>query len=175
MSGDVAEVWTAIDGTALRSEHERWIEFITANHDGANHRTNEVAAFTPLVKPLAESRLALVTTAGAHLDSQEPFHVATTAGDAGFRIIPDDVDPARLRFTHTHYDTSSAEKDPNVVLPLDVLHEAVAAGRLGGSSDVHVGMMGFNPDPSALADSTAPAVAALLKEHGVDAVVLVPG
>lgn len=175
MSDAARREWAPIDREALLPAYERWVEFIAANHDGAHHRTNDTPDFTPLRKPLDESRLALVTTAGAHLDTQEPFHVATTAGDAGYRLIPDDVDPARLRFTHTHYDTSSAEKDPNVVLPLDVVHEAVETGRLASASDVHIGMMGFNPDPRALVESTAPEVAGILQDHAVDVVLLVPG
>jgi len=80
-----------------------------------------------------------------------------------------------LRFAHTHYDTASAEDDPNVVLPIDRVHELVAAGRIGASAPFHIGMMGFNPDPSRVADEAGPLVARLLMEAGVDAVVLVPG
>jgi hypothetical protein len=36
-------------------------------------------------------------------------------------------------------------------------------------------MMGFNPDPTAVAEQTAPAVADVLTAEGVDVVVLVPG
>ena len=87
----------------------------------------------------------------------------------------DDVELGRLRFTHTHYDTSSAEQDPNVVIPLDRLHELVERGRVGSASPVHVGMMGFNPDPTGVADELAPAVAGVLLEAQVDVAILVPG
>jgi hypothetical protein len=36
-------------------------------------------------------------------------------------------------------------------------------------------MMGFNPDPTAVVDNTAPAVAEILLDEEVDVVVLVPG
>jgi D-proline reductase (dithiol) PrdB len=155
--------------------YRKWVEYIAHNHHAANPLTVETQQFTPLAKPLAESRVALVSSAGVHLDDQEPFHIATVAGDPSFRVLADDLDPGRLRFTHTHYDTKSAEADPNVVFPIDRLHEAVADGRIGSASPVHVGMMGFNPDPTPIAEVSAPAVAELLAGEGVDVVVLVPG
>ena len=155
--------------------YRKWVEYIAHNHHAANPLTVETQQFTPLAKPLAESRVALVSSAGVHLDDQEPFHIATVAGDPSFRVLADDLDPGRLRFTHTHYDTKSAEADPNVVFPIDRLHEAVANGRIGSASPVHVGMMGFNPDPTPIAEVSAPAVAEMLVDEGVDVVVLVPG
>jgi len=154
---------------------DAWIALISKHHHAANHRGVVEQQFTPLSKPLAESRVALVSSAGVHMDDQPAFHVETVAGDPTHRLIPDDVDLTRLRFTHTHYDTSSAEKDPNVVFPLDRLHEAVAEGRIASASPVHVGMMGFNPDPTAVADVTGPAVTQVLTDNEVDVVVMVPG
>lgn len=166
---------TRLDPQEFADRFDTWLDFITRNHHAANHRGVDEAAFTPLRKPLPEARVALVSSAGVHLDDQQPFHVETVAGDSSHRIIPDDVDLARLRFTHTHYDTASAEKDPNVVFPLDRLHEAVAERRIGSASSVHVGLMGFNPDPSRIADETAPAIVDLLSAENVDVVVMVPG
>ncbi len=164
-----------LDTTGLGEKYEEWIRFIARAHHGENPRRNEVAPFTPLAGPLSDCRVALLTTAGAHLDDQPPFHVEEVAGDHTYRLIPDLVDLGRLRFTHTHYDTSSAEQDPNVVFPLDRLHELVERGRVGSASPVHIGMMGFNPDPTGVADELAPAVASVLHDAGVDVAVLVPG
>jgi D-proline reductase (dithiol) PrdB len=164
-----------LDTTGLQDQYEQWIEFIARVHHGKNPRINTDGPFTRLAKPLAESRMALLTTAGAHLDDQEPFHVETVAGDHTLRILPDDLDPARLRFTHTHYDTSSAAQDPNCVFPIDRLHELVERGRVGSASPVHVGMMGFNPDPTPIADVLAPQVVELLHDAEVDAALIVPG
>lgn len=154
---------------------ETWLRFISENHHASNHRGVPEQQFTPLEIPLAEATVAIVSSAGVHLDDQEPFHVETVAGDDGHRVIPDAVDLSRLRFTHTHYDTASAEEDPNVVFPLDRLHDAVAEGRVGAASPVHVGMMGFNPDPTPIAERTAPTVVRTLREAEVDVVVMVPG
>lgn len=164
-----------MDTSGLQQKFDEWIEFIERAHHGTNPRINETRSFTALVKPLAESRLALLTTAGAHLDDQEPFHVETVAGDSSHRILPDDLDPSRMRFTHTHYDTSSAEEDPNCVFPIDRLHELVEQGRVGAASPVHIGMMGFNPDPTPIKDELAPKVTEVLHDAEVDVAVMVPG
>jgi hypothetical protein len=164
-----------LDPGDFTGKYEKWIELITENHRASNPRVVEIQQFTPLQRPLSESRVALVSSAGVHRDDQQPFHVETVAGDSTHRLLEDDVDLSRLRFTHTHYDTTSARQDPNVVFPLDRLHEALAAGRIGSASPVHIGMMGFNPDPTPIAEETAPAIAEVLAEEDVDVVVLVPG
>jgi len=168
-------MWKKVDPEGQQELFDTWINFVDENHHGSNSRINDDAPFTTLKKPLSESTMALVTTAGAHLDDQTPFHVETTAGDAGYRLIPHDVDQSRLRFTHTHYDTSSAEVDSNVVLPIDRLDEAVSDGRIGAAAPFHFGMMGFNPDPTEIADVSGPAVAELMAEAGVDVAMMVPG
>ena len=164
-----------LDRSAYTEKYEKWIELITNNHQASNAQVVENQQFTPLAKPLPESKVALVGSAGVHLDDQEPFHVETVAGDPSYRLLPDDLDPRSLRFTHTHYDTSSAQADPNVVFPIERLHEAVTEGRIGSTSSVHIGMMGFNPNPLPIAEDTAPAVTEVLMSEGVDVVVLVPG
>lgn len=164
-----------IDDAELAGKYADWLVFIEKSHHASHPRANDGTAFTPLSKPLAESRVALVTTAGAHLDSQKPFHVATVAGDSSHRIVPDDLDPANLRFTHTHYDTAPATEDPNCVFPIDRLHELVDHGRIGEASPVHIGMMGFNPDPRPIQDELAPRVAGILADAEVDVAIMVPG
>lgn len=164
-----------IDDSGLQERFDEWIEFIARAHGGSRPQVNETVPFTPLRKPLAESTIALLTTAGAHLDDQPPFHTETVAGDHSYRILPDHLDPSRLRFAHTHYDTASATEDPNCVFPIDRLHELVDRKRIGATSEVHVGMMGFNPDPTPVAEVLAPAVAEILVEHEVDVALIVPG
>jgi hypothetical protein len=167
--------WKRLDPADFSEGYDKWIGFIAENHHASNPRVVETQQFTPLARPLSESRVALLSSAGVHLDDQEPFHVETVAGDPTHRLLSDDIDLSRLRFTHTHYDTSSAEADSNVVFPLDRLHEAVSEGRIGSISSVHIGMMGFNPDPTPIAEKTAPIVAEILGNEGVDVVVMVPG
>ena len=169
------QLWTELEVTDFDGQFDAWVERLSTLHDGANNRVNAETSFAPLQRSLSQATVALVSTAGVHVDDQVPFDVSTTAGDPSFRLISDHVDPATLKFTHTHYDTAPANEDPNVVFPLQRLHEFVDEGRLGSTSSIHVGLMGFNPDPTKIADETAPEVARILADAGVDVAVLSPG
>jgi D-proline reductase (dithiol) PrdB len=129
--------------------------------------------WAPLVKPLSACRVALVTTGGVHLDSDPPFDLASRDGDPTVRRIPADVEPRRLRISHSHYDTRDAERDVNVLFPIERLRELAAEGRIGGVAPTHYSF-GWIRAVDPLVRETAPLVARELLEAGVDAVVLTP-
>ncbi len=131
--------------------------------------------FTPLEVPLSEAKVALVTTGGLHLADEEPFDVDAWEGDHTLRWLPDDVDTSRLAVTHTHYPTQDVERDVNVMFPIDRLHELADQGLIGSVSDMHVGFMGFQPDPALLLSETAPEAGRELQRRGVNVVVLTAG
>ena len=122
-------------------------------------------------KPLAESTIALITTAGLHRRDDAPF----AAGAIDYRLIPGDVDFADLVSSHVsvNWDRSALEQDANVVLPLERLRELAAAGEIGAVSRWHYSFMGGVPRPERL-EPAAREVGRLLKRDGVDAVVLAP-
>lgn len=132
--------------------------------------------WTPLRKPLAESRLALVSSAGFVLPGQERFSDEIRGGDAGFREIVGDADVAALIETHRSksFDHSGIRSDPNLAFPLDRCRELVASGRLGGLNHRHLSFMGSITAPGRLVRETAPAAARLLAGDGVDVALLVP-
>jgi D-proline reductase (dithiol) PrdB len=132
--------------------------------------------WTPVRKPVAESVIALVTTAGVHLKSQEPFNMEDPDGDASFRNIPTDTPRADLTITHRYYDHSAADRDINVVMPLDRMRELLSEKRIGGIAPFAYGFMGHihGPHLKTLMERTACEVARCLKQDRVDAVVLTP-
>lgn len=132
--------------------------------------------WTPVRKPVAESRIGLVTTAGVHLKSHEPFNMDDPDGDPSFRVIPADVQNRDLTITHKYYDHSAADRDLNVVLPLDRLRELVEQHRIGGIAPFAYGFMGHidGPHVKTLIEKTAPEVARRLKADRADAVILTP-
>lgn len=129
-----------------------------------------------LDKPLAETRLAVVTTAAFHLPDQPAFDESIKGGDVSYRVIPRDTDLNSLQIAHKSdaFDSSGIEADKNLALPLRDLEDMVAAGRIDSVSERHFSFMGSIPSPGRLISHTAPEVAALLKEDGVDAVFLTP-
>ncbi|MEX0952384.1 MAG: glycine/sarcosine/betaine reductase selenoprotein B family protein [Nitriliruptoraceae bacterium] len=164
-----------LDPDALREAYEDWKVRIGQMHDHANPQRNETADLHHPAKPRSRWRVGLLTTAGAHVDGQEPFDITSPHGDASLREIPDDVAMSDIRFSHGHYDTTRAEDDPNVVLPIEPLRALVDDGDIGSASPVHVGMMGWNPDPTDVIRSGAPAVVDMFASHDVDVVVMSPG
>jgi len=139
--------------------------------------TFDTIPWTALKKPLSESRLSLVTTAGVHLRSDEPFNMADPTGDPTVRVIPSDVSATELMITHDYYDHTGADEDINIVFPLERLRELRDRGRIGSLAARYYGFMGHiepNHIP-ALMETYAPRVAAMMKEDGVDVALLTPG
>jgi D-proline reductase (dithiol) PrdB len=132
--------------------------------------------WAPLRKPLQETVIALVTTAGVHLKAQPPFDMDDPNGDPSFRVIPAYIKKEELVITHKYYDHSAADKDLNVVLPLDRLKELKAEGRIGGIAPFVYGFMGHidGPHVDTLVKQAALEVAGCLKRDGAEVVVLTP-
>ena len=91
--------------------------------------------FTPFEGELSKATVAIVTAAGVHLKEQEPFNIADEMGDLGFRVIPPDVEASQLMVTHHHYDHEDADRDINVVFPLEPLKELAAEGFIAIAPD----------------------------------------
>jgi D-proline reductase (dithiol) PrdB len=91
-------------------------------------------------------------------------------------VIPADAPRSDLTITHKYYDHSAADRDINVVLPLDRMREFVAEKRIGRLAPFVYGFMGHidGPHLETLMERTAPAVAQRLKADRVDAVLLTP-
>lgn len=129
-----------------------------------------------LRKPLTECVLALVTTAGVHLGTDPPFDMVDPDGDPSYRTIPAGAPPSSLTITHRYYDHSAADRDLNVVLPLDRARELVAERRIGGLAPRVYSFMGHvdGRHVATLVERTAPEVATRLAADGADAVFLTP-
>lgn len=133
-------------------------------------------AFTKLSKPLAECKIALVTTSGVHLHSQHPFNMADTDGDASYRKVPLEVDPAELTITHDYYDHKDAQADINVVVPYASAKRALSEGLIGGVLDHVYSLMGHIQGDHlvTLKENSAPDIARELKAQGVDLAIVTP-
>jgi D-proline reductase (dithiol) PrdB len=130
----------------------------------------------PLRRPLAQARLALVTTAGLHTPSQPGFDHSIKKGDTSFREIPNDIEVPTLIESHRSYafDHTGIEADRNLAFPLERLRELQQAGVIGELNHRHFSFMGSIVGPHSLIEETAPQVARLLREDGVEAALLTP-
>jgi D-proline reductase (dithiol) PrdB len=121
-------------------------------------------------KPLEQSRVALISSAGLHRNDDRTF----TGGATDYRIIPGDLDYADLAMSHVsvNFDRSGFQQDVDVVFPLQRLRELAEAGEIGSVAAWHYSFMGAT-DPTGMVDSALD-VARLLQQDGVDAALLVP-
>jgi len=132
--------------------------------------------WTPLKKPLKNSRLVLVSSAGLVTADQEPFDDSIRGGDPSFREIPFDADVATLLETHRSdaFDHTGIRQDPNLAFPADRLREMAAAGLIGSLNHRYLSMMGSITAPGRLIKKTIPQVVPKLIEDQVDIALLIP-
>ena len=132
--------------------------------------------WTPFQGKTEESRLALITTGGVHLKHQPPFDMLDPSGDPSFRQIPADAIPDQLAITHNYYDHRDANRDVNIVFPIESVRQLKALDEIGSVNSRHFSFMGHivGQHLETLINDTAPRVTAALKEDSVDMVILTP-
>lgn len=138
--------------------------------------------WTPMAKPLSESKLALVTTAGLHLRGDKPFisdHQGgdtSSGGDTSFRVIPRSACAADILQSHTSlgFDRTGIYRDINVTFPIDRLSELVDQKKIGSLSENYYSFMGALRDVTGIIEESGPEVARRLKAEGVEVALLTP-
>lgn len=158
-----------------KAKLEKWLENVPKWHDHFVWTPNHKAEWTIPIKPLKESKVALVSTAGIHLKSQKPFDVINDHGDWSYRYIPSSTGPGDIMISDLHYDHSEADLDINCIFPISHINSLKQEGIIGDVANDFFGFMGFIPDPEKLIKETAPQVASMLIEDEVDLVFLTPG
>ena len=132
--------------------------------------------WTPLAKPLSESRAAIVTTAGLHLRDDKPFNRDHPGGESTYRILPSDADNADIVQSHFSigFDRTAIYRDINITYPIDRMRELVQRGVVCSLGPNNYSFMGALRDCTVVAEQTGPEVAQRLKDDGVDLVFLTP-
>jgi hypothetical protein len=131
-------------------------------------------------KPLAESTVALLSTAGISMKGDPPFDMDRERreplwGDPSWRRIRSDASSSTVEVNHLHIKTDYILEDLDVALPLTRLRELVEDGVVGGVADTHYSTMGYQgADTSALENTSAPEIAQSLLDEKVDLLLLAP-
>jgi hypothetical protein len=176
----------ADDGVEFAPEYDRPIPYLKRARDyyralgyDTPYRWAQFAEvpFQPLPKPLATSRVALVTTAapfrpeGGDQGPGAPYN----GGAKFYAVYSGEVDGEHdLRISHLAYDRAhTTAADMRTYFPLRQLKGAVARGLVGGIA------RRFHGAPTNRSQRTtmgvdAPAILARLREDGADAAMLVP-
>ena len=119
---------------------------------------------------LEDATVAIVTSASLHHPDQEDF----AASDTSYRAL----DATRRDYVVGHwspnFDAAGVAADLNVVFPIDRLDELAAQGRIGKVAETHLAYAGNQFDLAQIRVDGGPAGAALLRQQGVDVVLLTP-
>jgi hypothetical protein len=139
----------------------------------AQHRD---APFTQLARPLAETRVALLTTAALFQPDKgnQRAGAPTNAAAKFYRPYTLRSDGEHdLRVSHVAVDRHEMQDDPNCWYPLPALRRALAAGRIGAITPHIIGVP-TNRSQRHTVTTDAPEILALLREDQAEAAILVP-
>jgi glycine/betaine/sarcosine/D-proline reductase family selenoprotein B len=135
------------------------------------------APFTPLKKPLSQSRVALVTTAAPYQpDKGDQGPGAAYNGSAKFYAVysGDTSVDHDLRISHIGYDRiHTTATDSGTWFPLPALRRAAAAGRIGEVAPRFHGAP-TNRSHRVTIETDAPEMLARLREDKADVAIVVP-
>ncbi len=146
------------------------------------------APFTAFVSPLADARVALLTSSGHFAVGADPHPFGEedmSQDDAVARIaeflsstpelsaIPTGMSTDDLRVRHGGYDVRGARRDPNVVFPLRALHRLAAEGVIGEVAPTAFSFVGACSQ-AGLRHEALPGWIERVRDERADAVLLVP-
>ncbi len=123
------------------------------------------APFTPLAKPLSQSRVTLISTAALTRESKSLMEVYAA---------PTEPPPVALYTDHRSWDKKATHtRDVESFLPIRRLAEFAAVGRIGSLSPRFYGVP-TDFSQRRTVDTYAPSVLDLCRADGIDVVLLVP-
>lgn len=129
-------------------------------------------AFTPVEKPLAESKLGMISTAGTYVQGQVAYYYKD---DTSIREIPNDTPVDKIRFAHIMENyLIEARQDPGTVFPLEVLAKLEADGVIGELADNYYSCMGGIYSQNRVTAELIPNLSDAIAREQIDLLLLVP-
>jgi D-proline reductase (dithiol) PrdB len=177
---------TPDDGLGFAPEHDAPIPYMQRTRDyylalgyGNPYRWAHYSEvpFAPLPKPLAECRVALVTTASRYQPGKgdqgpgAPYNAAAKF----YRVYSGDTASIHdLRISHVAYDRDHTRAaDCNTWFPLPALRRAASAGQIGALTPRFHGLP-TNRSQRTTLDQDCPDLLARFREDAADVAILVP-
>lgn len=133
-------------------------------------------AWTKPLRPLAEARVAIVTSAGFYRPGIDPPFQSIAGGDTSLRILPVDtpLDQLALGQVSHSFDREALVADPGSALPIPHLRALAKAARIGSVAPRHLCINGSILAPGRLVKETGPRAAEILAQDQVDLALFVP-
>src|ERR1700748_922415 len=120
--------------------------------------------------PLAQRRLAIVSSAALIRRGDKPFHF----GSSECRFLPASLPAGEILTSHVsiNFDRAGFQRDLNVVYPIDRMRELAAEGVIGGVAETHFTVMG-STDPVGMT-AAAHQSTGQLRQEWINSVLLSP-
>ena len=141
----------------------------------------EDQVWAPFAKRLAESRIAILTSAGLYLKAtQESFDLEREQthpgwGDPTWRRIPAAAVRSDLAVAHLHINEEDVLADPEIALPANALEGFAIEGIIGSATSDHPSVMGYQERSlEGWRENTAPELIAHLQDESADGLILAP-
>lgn len=147
---------------------------VNERYPGSMVSKGDLVPLAKLKKPIGESRLTFVSTAGVQLRNSLPFDTSHPVGDYTFRRVPSDSKVTDLDIHQLKYPTSGAEEDLNVIFPIERLEELVSDKYIGALTKNFFSFIGYNMDPERLERTLAEDIAEAVEAEKPDVVLLAP-
>ncbi len=135
--------------------------------------------WTPMSKPLSQTTIALVTSAGISLKSDPPFDMEREKkepiwGDRSFRTIPRETTEKDIEVNHLHINTTYVKQDINVMLPLARMVEFEREKVIARLAPTAYSFYGFQWQNTDFLKEAIEPISKRMKVEGVEAVLLTP-
>jgi D-proline reductase (dithiol) PrdB len=135
--------------------------------------------WTPLSKPLKETTMALITSAGISLKHDRPFDMErekreASWGDPTSRELPRGTTEKDIQIHHLHINPKPIFQDINVILPLGRMAEFEKEGVIGRLAPTAYSFYGFQWESREFLSQGIEPISKKMRQEGVDAVLLTP-
>ncbi|MCA1623564.1 MAG: hypothetical protein LC768_13930 [Acidobacteria bacterium] len=147
---------------------------VNERYPGSMITKSDYVTLAELKKPLSESRLTFVSTAGLQPKGSLPFDTVHPVGDYTFRRVPSNSKPSDLEIHQLKYPTFGAERDLNVIFPIERLQELQTEGFIGELAPNFFSFIGYNMDAEMLERTLAEDIAEAVEAEGSDVALLSP-
>ncbi len=147
---------------------------VNERYPGSMITKSDFVPLAKLKKPLPESRLTFVSTAGVQPKNSLPFDTVHPVGDYTFRRVPSKSKPEDLEIHQLKYPTVGAERDLNVIFPIERLQELAEEKIIGSLSPNFFSFIGYNMNPEMLEEKLAKDIAEAVEAEGSDVALLAP-
>jgi D-proline reductase (dithiol) PrdB len=139
---------------------------VNERYPGSMISKQDYIPLAPITKPLSESKLTFVSSAGVQPIGTMPFDTVHPIGDYTYRAVPSGLKPEDLEIHQLKYPTVGANEDVNVIFPIERLQELASEGVIGGLTDNFFSFIGYNMDPDQLEITLAENIAdAVVRDH----------